>query len=99
MRNALLAPCPLRIPWKDQAGRGIRINGAVHVLIEQVHVEMVKPSVFVLECKEWFPPHAIIDGETLSRSPRILDVGGHILLPVVQVGLNVALRPGNRLTE
>src|SRR5439155_2445511 len=79
--------------------RRIRINGAVDVLVKQVHVEMVKPSVFVLECKEWFPPQAVIDGETLSRSPRILYVGGHVLLAVVQVGLNVALRPGDGLTE
>src|SRR2546427_13085020 len=99
MCNALQAPCPLRIAREDQARRRIRINGAVDVLVKQVHVEMIKPSVFVLECKEWFPTQAVIDGETLSRFPGILYIGTEIFLPVVQVGLNVALRPGNGLAE
>ena len=65
----------------------------MHVLVEQIHIEMVKPAVFVLECKEWFPTHAVIDRETLSRFPRILNVGADILLAVVQIRLHVALRP------
>src|SRR2546425_13226794 len=62
-------PRPLRIAGENQAGGRDRINRAVHVLIEQVQVEMVKPSVFVFECEEWFPTQTVIDGETLRRLP------------------------------
>src|SRR5207249_1818021 len=97
--DALLAPRPLRIAREDQARRRVRVNSAVYVLIEQVHVEMVKPSVLVLECVERFPPQAVIDGETRSGLPRILHVRAEILLPVVQIRLNIPLRPADRLTE
>ena len=71
----------------------------MHILIEQIHVEVIKPPVLVLECKEWFPTQAVIDGETLCRFPRVLHVDADILLPVIQVGLHVALCPANGLPD
>src|SRR5262249_10223070 len=99
VRDALLAPGPLRVTREDQSCGSVGVNRAVYVLVEQVHVEVVKPSMLVLERKERLPPQPIIDGEALRGFPGVLYILAKISLPIIKIRLNVAGAPTERLPQ
>ena len=89
----LISAFVLGIAGKNQAGRGIDIYLAVHVLIEQLLIEMAKPSILAGPGKVGFPPDAIVEREPWRHFPGVLAVKPHNVLAVV-ICRKIALEPG-----
>ena len=88
----LIAAFVLRVAGEDQPGRSIDIYVAMHVLIEQLLIEMAKPTILAGPWKVRFPPDAVVERQPRRRFPGVLRVKPNNMLAVV-IRRKVALQP------
>src|SRR5262249_40493924 len=85
----------LRVAGEKQAGRSIDEYLAMDVLSELVQIEVFQFAAVIVWRQIWLPPEAVIQGQSGTNLPTVLDIQGIVELTVVE-SVDSALIKGRR---